>query len=136
MAYKENIMEKIIEKIAVHRNKKGYTYENMASELDITPGAYRKIETGETKLSVERLMKISEILEEDVSNFLDINNKNTIHTVSNEGNGNVNGYVENINNDYKDIIIDLKEIYDQLIKSKDDQIELLKDQITFLKENK
>lgn len=129
----ENIMGKILEKIAVQRNKKGYSYENMASELDITPGAYRKIEIGETKLSVERLMKISEILEEDISNFLDSNSKNTIHTVSNEGNGNVNGYVENINNDYKDIIIDIKQVYEQLIKAKDDQIEMLKEQINFFK---
>ena len=39
-------MEKIIEKIAQYRNKKGYTYENMADELELTPAAYRKIETG------------------------------------------------------------------------------------------
>lgn len=127
-------MEKIIEKIAQQRSKKGYTFENMANELDITPAAYRKIETGETKLSVERLMKISEILEEDLSNFLDINNKNTIHSLSNEGNG--NGYVETINNDYKDIIKDIKETYDKLIQSKDDQIAMLKEQIVFLKEKK
>lgn len=127
-------MEKIIEKIAQYRNKKGYTFENMAYELDITPAAYRKIETGETKLSVERLMKISEILEEELSSFLELNNKNTIHSLSNEGNG--NGYVETINNDYKDIIKDIKEAYDKLINSKDEQISLLKEQIAFLKENK
>ena len=48
-------MEKIIEKIAQHRNSKGYTYENMADELELTPAVYRKIEAGETKLTVERL---------------------------------------------------------------------------------
>ena len=47
-------MEKIIEKITQYRNRKGYTYENMADELELTTAAYRKIETGETKLSVER----------------------------------------------------------------------------------
>ncbi len=129
-----NEMEKIIEKIAQHRNKKGYTYENMANELDITPAAYRKIETGETKLSVERLMKISEILEEELSSFLDLQNKNTIHSLSNEGNG--NGYVENINNDYRDIMNDMKEVYDKLLQSKDDQIAMLKEQIAFLRETK
>lgn len=125
-------MEKIIEKITQQRSKKGYTFENMAHELNITPAAYRKIETGETKLSVERLMKISEILNEDLSNLLDISNKNTIHNLSNEGDG--NGYVETINNDYKDVINDIKDTYDKLIKSKDEQILLLKEQITFLKE--
>ena len=43
-------LEKIIEKITQYRNRKGYTYENMAHDLHITPAAYRKIETGETKL--------------------------------------------------------------------------------------
>ncbi|WBX97557.1 helix-turn-helix domain-containing protein [Chryseobacterium gambrini] len=125
-------MEKIIEKIAQQRSKKGYTFENMAYELNITPAAYRKIETGETKLSVERLMKISEILNEDLSNLLDIDTKNVFNNQSNEG----NGYVEVINNDYKDIIKDIKETYDKVIQSKDEQIKMLKEQINFLKDKK
>lgn len=127
-------MEKIIERIAQQRSKKGYTFENMADELDITPAAYRKIETGETKLSVERLMKISDILEEDLSNLLDISTKSTINTQANQGDG--FGYVETINNDYKDIVKDIKETYDKLIESKDEQIATLKEQIAFLKEKK
>ncbi len=125
-------MEKIIEKIAQQRSKKGYTFENMAYELNITPAAYRKIETGETKLSVERLMKISEILNEDLSSLLDIDTKNVFNNQSNEG----NGYVEVINNDYKDIIKDIKETYDKVIQSKDEQIKMLKEQINFLKDKK
>ena len=127
-------IEKIIEKIAQQRSKKGYTFENMAHELDITSAAYRKIETGETKLSVERLIKISEILEEDLSSFLNVN-RNKIHSLSNEGNSN-DGYTEAINNDYKEIIKDIKETYDKLIQSKDDHIVMLKEQISFLKEKK
>ncbi len=127
-------IEKIIEKIAQQRSKKGYTFENMAHELDITSAAYRKIETGETKLSVERLIKISEILEEDLSSFLNVN-RNKIHSLSNEGISN-DGYTEAINNDYKEIIKDIKETYDKLIQSKDDQIVMLKEQISFLKEKK
>jgi hypothetical protein len=34
----------------------------MAAELESSPSEYRKIETGETKLSVERLFQISEVL--------------------------------------------------------------------------
>ncbi|WP_330746617.1 helix-turn-helix domain-containing protein [Chryseobacterium sp. CP-77] len=127
-------IEKIIEKIAQQRSKKGYTFENMADELDITPAAYRKIETGETKLSVERLIKISKILEEDLFNFLNVN-RNTTHSLTNEGNSSC-GYAEAINNDYKEIIKDIKEAYDKLIQSKDDQIVMLKEQISFLKEKK
>lgn len=42
----------------------------MADELHITPAGYRKIETGETKLSLERLFKIAEILETPFTDFL------------------------------------------------------------------
>ena len=71
-------LEKIIEKITQYRNRKGYTYENMAHDLHITPAAYRKIETGETKLTVERLFKIAEILDIKVSDLLN-EEKSTIY---------------------------------------------------------
>ena len=41
----------------------------MAAELDITAGAYAKIERGETDPSATRLLKIAEILEVDVTSF-------------------------------------------------------------------
>ncbi|WP_312396478.1 helix-turn-helix transcriptional regulator [Chryseobacterium sp.] len=125
-------IKNVIEKIAQIRRKKGYTYENMAHELKITPAAYRKIETGETKLTVERLIKISEILGEDLFNLLEMNNKKTIHYFSNEENDNI----EINNNDYKDLINYIRETHDKLIKTKDEQIAILKEQIHFYKENK
>ena len=41
----------------------------MAAELEITAGAYAKIERGETDPSATRLLKIAEILEVDVTIF-------------------------------------------------------------------
>ena len=41
----------------------------MAMELDITPGAYAKIERDETDPSASRLLRIAEILEVDVIAF-------------------------------------------------------------------
>jgi transcriptional regulator with XRE-family HTH domain len=46
----------------------------MAQELSITPAAYRKIETGETKLTVERLFRISDILKVSPLDLLEIGN--------------------------------------------------------------
>ncbi len=51
------------------RESKDYTQDNMAAELEITAGAYAKIERGETDPSATRLMKIAEILEVDVTIF-------------------------------------------------------------------
>uniref|UniRef100_UPI00404888C5 helix-turn-helix domain-containing protein n=1 Tax=Flavobacterium sp. TaxID=239 RepID=UPI00404888C5 len=56
-------MENVIEKIKDIRKEKGYSHEYMAHMLDISQVAYSKIEKQETKLSVERLFKIAEILE-------------------------------------------------------------------------
>lgn len=118
-------MEKIIEKIAQHRNRKGYTYENMADELELTPAAYRKIETGETKLTVERLFRISAILETPISEFLQIDGVNLMQNNYN----NTNVFQQKIEHFYQEN----KEITDQLIKAKDQLIEQLQKEIEFLR---
>lgn len=118
-------MEEIIEKIAQYRNRKGYTYENMADELELTTAAYRKIETGETKLSVERLFRISNILETPIDELLDLD-KN--HFIQNNYN-NESIISQRIENFYQEN----KEITEQLIKAKDQLIEILQKEIENLK---
>ena len=117
---KEKI-ENVIQKITVLRSKKGYTYENMANELFITAAAYRKIETGETKLSLERLFKISEVLQESVSSLLEAAEENIFNQTNSE-NTIGNQYQQRIGYFYQEN----KEVYEKLLKSKDEQIELLK----------
>lgn len=56
------------------RQSKDYTQDNMAAELEITAGAYAKIERGETDPSATRLLRIAEILEVDVASFFAENN--------------------------------------------------------------
>jgi transcriptional regulator with XRE-family HTH domain len=51
-----------IRKIREHRN---YTQEYLAAKLHISQNAYSKIELGYTKITVERLLQIAEILETD-----------------------------------------------------------------------
>lgn len=121
-------IEKIIEKIAQHRNRKGYTYENMADELELTPAAYRKIETGETKLTVERLFKISAILETPISEFLQIDGVNLMQNNYN----NTNVFQQKIEHFYQEN----REITEQLIKTKDQLIEQLQKEISYLKNEK
>lgn len=121
-------MEKIVDKIAQYRNKKGYTYENMAHELELSPAAYRKIETGETKLTVERLFRISNILEAPIDELLDLD-KN--HFVQNNY-SNESVFSQRIENFYQEN----KEVTEQLIKAKDDLIAHLEKEIASLKQGK
>jgi len=121
---KENAkVESVRQKIATLRSNKGYTFENMAHELNITPSAYSKIETGKTKLSMSRLFDIAEIFKEPVSNFLGTEGNvfNQTNTENASGSSQVQ-YQQKIENFYQEN----KEVYEKLIASKDEQIEFLK----------
>ena len=115
----------VIERIVQGRNKKGYTYENMAVELDLTTAAYRKIETGEPKLTLERLFKISDILEVPVGELLAI--EKSVNQQVNNGNSNV--YNQKIDHFYQEN----REITEQLIKAKDELIAQLKQENEYLR---
>ena len=119
METRKEKVENVIRKIAVVRISKGFSYKNMAHELLITPAAYRKIETGETKLTVERLFHISGILKTPLLDLLEIGN-NVFQQTNNKS---ATEYQQKIENFYKES----KEVYEKLLQSKDEQIALLKD---------
>lgn len=115
----------VVERIVEQRNKRGYSYENMADELGLSVAAYRKIEMGETKLTLERLYRISEILEFPLKDLLGLE---VGHLQQNNYN-NENVYQQKIEHFYQEN----KEITELLIRSKDELIEHLKSEITILR---
>ena len=52
------------------REFRNYTQEYLALKLNISQNAYSKIELGYTKITVERLFQIADILEFDVTELL------------------------------------------------------------------
>jgi transcriptional regulator with XRE-family HTH domain len=52
------------------REMRNYTQEYLAYRLNISQNAYSKIELGYTKITVERLFAIADILEFDVIDFI------------------------------------------------------------------
>ncbi|WEA01747.1 helix-turn-helix domain-containing protein [Mucilaginibacter sp. SJ] len=56
-------MDTIGEKIRIQRVVKKYSQEYMAFALEISQAAYSKIERGETKLKLDRIYEIAEVLE-------------------------------------------------------------------------
>lgn len=58
-------------KLRYYREKKEYTQEDLAEELGIDAVNYGRIERGQTKLTIERLFKIAEILDFDISDFFE-----------------------------------------------------------------
>jgi transcriptional regulator with XRE-family HTH domain len=60
-----------IKKIRTHKNM---TQEEVAKKLNISPQAYAKIESGDTKLDIKRFQEIADILEiplEDIHKLID-----------------------------------------------------------------
>jgi len=52
------------------REYRNYTQEYLAAKLDISQNAYSKIELGYTKITVERLFQIADVLDYDVAEIL------------------------------------------------------------------
>lgn len=96
----------ILSNIRSFRKNKGYSHDYMAMELDISPSAYTKIERNEVKLTLERFLQISKILELPPSSFLDDKRSNII--IQNNSDFE-NAYVENILQQDKEHIATLKE---------------------------
>jgi transcriptional regulator with XRE-family HTH domain len=63
-------MKKQAERLRLIRVSKGMSQENVAKSLDITVGAYSKIERGVTKLSLNRLGDLAKIFDIDLNDFI------------------------------------------------------------------
>jgi DNA-binding XRE family transcriptional regulator len=66
-----SLTKTVLSKIKLARFQKGYSQQNIASELDISQNAYHKIENGETKLTLEHFLNICSILDEKPHTFFD-----------------------------------------------------------------
>jgi len=101
----------------------------MAHMLDISQAAYTKIERQQTKLSVERLYKIAEILEVEVAEILEIKTTNQLNQTNKD---NATGYlqqIENFFNENKDQYEKIIAHYDKSLEQKDNLIASLNTQL-------
>lgn len=64
-----SVINHIRNQIKKRRAEKRLTQSDVALDLGITPGAYNKIESGPTAITVEKLGEIADILEVDITYF-------------------------------------------------------------------
>ena len=69
-------MKSIADNIRILRESRNLTQDYLAMKLGLSQNAFSKIELGYTKITVERLYKIAELLETDIYTLLQPN-KNT-----------------------------------------------------------
>jgi transcriptional regulator with XRE-family HTH domain len=65
------MIKQIGKRIRDFRTTKGETQETIAAKLKLTPGAYAKIERGETDPSITRLYEIAAILKITIRELLE-----------------------------------------------------------------
>ncbi|MEQ8910493.1 MAG: helix-turn-helix transcriptional regulator [Vicingaceae bacterium] len=66
----QNSNEEISQRISKIRKSKELSQEYVSAQLGISQQAYNKIERGTTKIGITRLLKIAEILEVELNQFL------------------------------------------------------------------
>lgn len=74
----KDVLEQKIRTVAVNirkiRESKDYTQDYLAAKLAISQNAYSKIELGYTKITVERLFQIAQILEVNPVDLINFDN--------------------------------------------------------------
>ncbi len=116
-------MKNIGEKIREVREKKNFTQQQMADELEITPNGYGKIERGESSVSFDKLQKIAQLLKVQLAELVDLD-KSVV--------GLKDTTIENIN-DIKIASIIICEVSEKERELYEGQISQLKDENLYLR---
>ncbi|QLB12183.1 helix-turn-helix protein [Bisgaardia hudsonensis] len=121
------------EKIRLMREVRQWSQEEMAEKLNMSPSGYAKIERGETKLYLDKLEKIAQILDIDLIELIQSSEKNICFLISENSQLSSNYYANNdasIENEKLKLIISHKE---QILEQKDNEIKSLREIIELLK---
>lgn len=95
------------QKIKNIRELKDFTQEYMAEQLGITQAAYSKIETGQTKLTPNKISDIAEIFDMDASDLMAYDMQkyfNSFNNVKRSNNGSTITQDESIKNLYDEVV--------------------------------
>jgi transcriptional regulator with XRE-family HTH domain len=112
----EDVNAKVASRIRRLREAKGFSQEYISAKLGIPQNTYSRLENGDTKINLDRLFSLSNILEETIYNILDLPAYQQFNECSQQT---VNGNVSNhgISNKEENPYIIAIEAKEQVIKS-------------------
>ncbi|KEO73676.1 helix-turn-helix domain-containing protein [Anditalea andensis] len=116
------------------RESRDYSQEYVANILEMNQKTYSNLESGKTKLTLERINQLAEFYQVRPEYFLADDLPVINYNTGAKSNSN-SGYIHNFINDNNTELLYERLIFekDQIIKEKDNQINLLKDIIDSLK---
>ena len=107
--------ETVSDRLKKIRLIKNITQDFLAKKLGFTQKAYSKIENNETKLNVDVLQRVAQILEVPIETFFNNSQQHILNDFSNRSGGDNVIYKNNSTEN-------IEELYSHLLKSKDDII--------------
>jgi transcriptional regulator with XRE-family HTH domain len=120
-------MEKVLNRIRETRKLRGYSLENMATELNISDSAYRKIENNQTKLSLEKFLQIAKVLDISINDLIEEKSHREYHQ-HNTDQGTFIGHQE-----FENYYQESKEMTHKLLDSLESNIKHQQEEILFLR---
>lgn len=123
------------EKIRKIREAKEWSQEQMAEKMSMSLNGYAKIERGETKLHLDKLEQIAQILDIDIVELITSGEKNVCVQI------NEHTHLSSVyqGNNEQSLVIEIEKLKlslqysQQLLEQKDNEINALKDVIALLK---
>ena len=114
-------------KIKNIRELKNFTQEYMADKLEISQAAYSKLEKGDLKISQDKLNKIAEILDVNLEDIKEFDNKRILNSYNS-----IKGNNSNITYSNQDIIL-IRKLYEDKINLLEKLVQKQEEEIKNLK---
>ncbi|SDF81506.1 Transcriptional regulator, contains XRE-family HTH domain [Mucilaginibacter pineti] len=115
-------MSAVAGKIKRLRTRSGLTQEQMAERIHLTLGAWQKIENGITRIDIERLTQIAEVLETSLADIINGDEGIFVHQEIGK-NENIYNKEVTVNNHISD---SERELFIKIIADKDKEIDFLR----------
>lgn len=119
----------VSDKIRFMRKLKGWSQEQMAEKLEMSPNGYANIERGETDVQVSRLEQIAKIFGMDLMELMSFGERNILYYC---GDNNTITNQQTLNTSPETLMMELQK-HQILLEQKDKEIEYLKEIISLLK---
>lgn len=104
------------------REVNSYSQEYVASILDINQNTYSKLESGQSKLTVDRVKKLAELYNVEPKYFL----SDDLPVINYNSGSNSRAIINTQNYHDNSNTKSQKKLYEKLLKEKDEQLEILK----------
>jgi transcriptional regulator with XRE-family HTH domain len=112
------LMKNFGDNIRLVRQAKGYSQENVAELLGMSPSGYAKIERGESDIAVSRIEEIAKIFEVEPAQLVLMNDKSLIFNIKSKHSsspiGNVQGGTFHFQKDNEELTLLLKKTLESL----------------------